>query len=131
MKYIFISLLFSLTFLTANAADSGMAAKEAMMEKGLNLLDELITAIESAKDDASSKEAMKKIQALMPKAQALKAEGEKLGMNKLTPEEQKALETKFRAKQEGIQKRLFSVIAILQKNPALMGAFQKLQQEIK
>ncbi|MCM8539443.1 MAG: hypothetical protein NE328_04160 [Lentisphaeraceae bacterium] len=131
MKYILMTLLLSFTFLNANAADSNLSAKEALMDKGLNLLEELITAIESAKDDESSKAAMKTIQALMPKAQALKTEGEKVGMDNLTPEEQKALETKFKGRQENLQKRLFGVIAILQKNPALMGAFQKLQQEIK
>lgn len=131
MKYFLISLLLCFTSLNVQAADSSLAAKEAVMEKSFNLLDELLNAIESAKDEESSKVAMKKIQTLMPKAQALKAEGEKIGMNNLSSEEQKALETKFKGRQEKIQKRLFSVIAILQKNPALMGAFQKLQQEIK
>lgn len=131
MKHFLITLILSFTFLNANAADNSLAAKEAMMEKSLNLLDELITAIESAKDEASSKEAMKKIQTLMPKAQALKAEGKKIGMDNLTPDEQKALEAKFMDKQQKIQKRLFSVIAILQKNPALMTAFQKLQEASK
>ena len=131
MKQLLMTFLHSVTLLSANAADSSMTAKEAMMKKGLDLLEELITAIESAKDDESSKAAMKKIEGLLPKAQALKAEGEKLGMDKLTPEEQKALETKFKDRQQNLQKRLFGVIAVLQKNPALMGAFQKLQQEIK
>ena len=130
MKYLLATLLISLTFINAGFAEN-MAAKEAIMEKTLNLTEELLTAIESAKDEASSKEAVKKIQAIMPKAQALKAESVKAGMDKLTEAEMKALEAKFKDRTVNIQKRLLASLAILQKNPALLGEFQKISQQLK
>ena len=127
-----LSILFVFSFMSAaNAEEANFAAKDAHMGKTIKLLDEVLTAFESAKDEASSKEAIKKIQALMPKAQALKAESAKLGMDSLTEKEQKALETKYKEAQTRMQKRLFGVIAILQKNPALMGQFQKISKELK
>ena len=130
MKSILLSLFVVFSFVNVNAADGNIADKEAFMTKSLNLLDEVLTAIESAKDDASSKLAIKQIQALMPKAQALKAESLKLGMDKLTEEEKAALLSKFSDKQDKIKERLFGALAILQKNPALFGEFQKMQGQL-
>ena len=127
-----LSTLFVFSFMSAaNAEDGNFAAKDAHMGKAIKLMDEVLTAFESAKDEASSKEAIKKIQALMPKAQALKAESAKLGMDNLSEKEQKALETKYKDAQTNMQKRLFGVIAILQKNPALLGHFQKISKQLQ
>lgn len=127
-----LSILFLFSFINAAyAEDDNFAAKDALMGKTIKLLDEVLAAFESAKDEASSKEAIKKIQTLMPKAQALKAESAKLGMDNLSEKEQKALEEKYKDEQARIQKRLFGVIAILQKNPALMGEFQKISQQLQ
>ena len=132
MKRTLLSILFVFSLISGLKAEEGnFAAKDALMGKTIKLLDEVLTAFESAKDEASSKEAVKKIQALLPKAQALKAEGEKIGLNNLTEKEQKALEAKYKGQQEAIQKRLFGVIAILQKNPALMGEFQKISKQLQ
>jgi len=130
-RLLFSTLLLFSFLTTATAEDNNFAAKDALMAKSIKLLDEVLTAFESAKDEASSKEAIKKIQALMPKAQALKAEGVKLGMDNLSEKEQKALEAKYKDEQMKIQKRLFGVLAILQKNPALMGEFQKISKSLQ
>ena len=130
MKSILSMLLLMLSFSNLNAADTTMAEKEAFMTKSLNLLDEVLTAIEGAKDDDSSKLAIKQIQTLMPKAQALKTESLKLGMDKLSEEDNALLLKKFSDRQEKIKERLFGALAILQKNPALLGEFQKVQAQL-
>jgi len=51
-------------------------------------------------------------------------------MDKLSEEDNALLLKKFSDRQEKIKERLFGALAILQKNPALLGEFQKVQAQL-
>jgi hypothetical protein len=96
--------------------------KEQVFIQALELSEELIKILRTATDDESSKEVIEKLNALAPKAQALKEKAQENGANLLDKDTKKRLTDKYA---ERIKKNMLALLGIkkqLQENKEVMAA---------
>jgi hypothetical protein len=104
-------------------AACGGGDHEAIIEEQADLMDEMLDILEGVTDEASAKEAAKKLEALAEDMQALAKRAEELG--EPTPEQQKRLEEISKERQADAQKRMQAIMTKLMQYPELGEAFSK------
>ena len=98
----------------------GPDTHEKVMQDSLNMMKKMISIVESVDDEASAKAAVTKINALESQAKAIQARMEKLG--EPTPEQDKALEAKFKSQFEEFMPKMIGVAMKVAQYPELQKA---------
>ena len=115
----------------AKEAETEISAQEKLFIKSMDFLDKVAKVVNSANDEASTNAAIAKLKTLADEAKAIKAEGEKIGMNKLSPERIKELREKYKDRQQKLETTIISIMSKLKENPELAKAFQEITNKIK
>jgi len=105
----------------------GGNSPEALVDEQFDLMDEMLEIVEDVTDEASAKEAAKKLEALGEKLADLQKRMEK--MPDPTPAEQKQLEARVAARQADYMKRSQEFGAKMMQYPELMEAFSKAMEK--
>lgn len=104
----------------------GGESHEAVMDEQFDLMGEIFDILDGVEDEASAKEAAKKIEALGEKLTDLAKRAEKLP--EPTPEQEKALEARARERQAEFEKRSRAFATKMMQYPDLAQAFSQAMQ---
>lgn len=122
-------IILTIAVVACGLAACGGNSHEAIREEQLDLMDEMLDILEGVHDDASAKEAGKKVEALTEDIQKLAKRAQELG--EPTPEQQKRLEEIAQQRQEEFGKRMPAIMTKIMQYPELQQAFTEAGQAMQ